>query len=284
MTHADLPVPRDAPVDPLLGDVTAALDGDREALDRLVRAIQPLVRRLALRFFGCPEHAEDGTQEALIQVVTRLDRFGGKSAFTTWVYRVASNKFLSMARSRAERSVVSLDAFDRDLAELPTSATEVPVDVDHSLLLEEVKIGCTLAMLLCLGREARMAYILGAIVELDHDTAAEVLGSAPAAYRKRLQRARDTITALMQARCGLFDAANPCRCERRLPVALDRGHLVPRDLVYATSGEQARQFPAVLHQIRRLKEAERSAALYRSHPEPQARRDLVVSLRAMLDG
>jgi Sigma-70 region 2 len=64
-------------------DVRAALEGDKEALERLVEKVQPLVYRLALRFFGNTADAEDASQEALIQIVTRLDRFSGRSAFTS---------------------------------------------------------------------------------------------------------------------------------------------------------------------------------------------------------
>ena len=66
-------------------DVAAALDGDRDALTRLVERVRPPVSRLALRFFGNPADAEDATQEALIQIVTRLDRFSG--AHGVWLDR-----------------------------------------------------------------------------------------------------------------------------------------------------------------------------------------------------
>jgi RNA polymerase sigma factor (sigma-70 family) len=262
-------------------DVTAAVAGDSAALERVVRAVQPMVSRLALRFFGCPDHAADATQEALVQVVTRLDSFAGESAFTTWVYRVATNKFLSMARSPVERAVSGFEAFERDLDQI--SAGDLPEDVDRQLLREEIKIACTLAMLVCLERPSRMAYILGAIAELDHETAAAILEITPAAYRKRLQRARDAITRLMRARCGLFDPANACRCEARIPTAIARGRLDPHALVYATSTEQARQFPEVLRHVRQLEELERAAALYRSHPDPAIDDEFPRRLRAMLE-
>ena len=82
-------------------DVARALDGDRDALTRLVQRVHQPVFRLALRFFGNRADAEDASQEALIQIVTRLDRFSGRSAFETWAYSVASRKFLSMARGGA---------------------------------------------------------------------------------------------------------------------------------------------------------------------------------------
>lgn len=264
-------------------DVARAQDGDRQALERVVRALQPKVYGLALRFFGDPVDADDASQEALVQIVTKLDRFRGESAITTWAYRVATNRFLSMARGRGERTAITFEEFDADLAALPDpSGTPPVVDVDEQLLLEEVKVGCTTAMLLCLDRDHRIAYILGEILELDHRTAAEVLDISSAAYRKRLQRARERITALMQARCGLFERSNPCRCSARLPVAIDRGFLDPHDLVMATSAEQARAFPEVLHEIRRLDAAERAAALYRSHPQGRSRTDVASFVRELL--
>lgn len=256
-------------------DIAAALDGDRDALERVVQAIQPLVFRLALRFFGNPQDAEDASQEALIQIVTRLDRFEGRSAFTTWAYRVATNKYLSMARTRNERHAMTFEEFDQDLAVMPLNSKLPSIeDVDEQLLMEEAKIGCTLAMLLCLDRGHRMAYVLGEIMELDHHAGAEILDITPAAFRKRLQRARTRITDLMRARCGLFDPENACRCRLRVPVAIDLGRIDPHKLLYASSAEQARRFPQVLHVIRRLDEAQRGGALYRSHPELQSKTDI----------
>lgn len=267
--------------------VEAALSGDAAALERLLRAVQPLVSKLALRFFGCPDHAADGTQEVLVQILTHLDRFERRSSFTTWVYRVATNKFLSMARSRAEKASLSFEQFEHDLAEgEPESHLgnhhRGARDLDRELLAAEVRIGCTLAMLLCLGREARMAFILGAVVELDHQVAAEILGCSPATYRKRLERARESITELMRRRCGVFDAANACRCEQRIGTAIARGRLDPAHPVFATAKDQVRRFPAVLAEIRRLEELQRAAAIYQSHPEPAAREDFASRLRVLL--
>ena len=268
--------------DPHYDDVTSAREGDREALERLVRSVGPAIGRLALRFFGCPSHAEDASQEALVQIVTKLDRFDRESAFATWAYRVAVNKFLSLKRSPVEKAARSFEELDDDLAtDTGPLAARAP-DVDRELLLAEVRIGCTLAMLACLERASRMAYILGEIVELDHADASYVLGCSPAAYRQRLARARARVTDLMRRRCGVFDGANLCQCEARIPVATARGYVNPRSLVYATSPDAARAFPDVEAHIRRLEEAQRAAAIYQSHPEPRSRADLAARLLAIL--
>ena len=61
-----------------------ALDGDREALDSLVRALQGDVYGLALRMLWNREDAEDATQEILIRIVTRLSQFDFRSRLKTW--------------------------------------------------------------------------------------------------------------------------------------------------------------------------------------------------------
>src|SRR3954453_2391329 len=143
-------------------DVARALDGDRDALTRLGQRVHQPVFRLALRFFGNRADAEDASQEALIQIVTRLDRFSGRSAFETWGYRVASRKFLSMEGRGAP---LSFEQFSEELANVPTPGMGVtpPPDVDAELLAQELRIGCTPAMLLCLDPAHRMAYVLGEI-------------------------------------------------------------------------------------------------------------------------
>jgi DNA-directed RNA polymerase specialized sigma24 family protein len=76
---------------------------------------------------------------------------------------------------------------------------------EDAVLLEEVKIGCTLGMLTCLDRPHRLAYILGEILEIDGPAAAEILGISPAAFRKRLSRARTSVVEFTRKKCGLVD-------------------------------------------------------------------------------
>ncbi|MBO0878169.1 MAG: RNA polymerase sigma factor, partial [Pseudonocardia sp.] len=59
--------------------VRAALAGEADALERVVRTVQDAVYRLALRMTGLPADAEDATQEILIKVVTRLSSWRGEA-------------------------------------------------------------------------------------------------------------------------------------------------------------------------------------------------------------
>jgi RNA polymerase sigma factor (sigma-70 family) len=273
--------PRDDDLEAAVGRARA---GDRAALEAVVRAVQPAIYGLSLRFLWHPQDAEDATQEILIRVITGLDGFRGDSRFRTWVYRIACNALLTMRRRRMEERSMTFADFGEDLARgLSDESLRVDPDFDRPLLLEEVKIGCTLAMLLCLDRNHRLAYILGEILDLDHTEAAHVLEITPAAYRKRLSRARASITSFMMSRCGLANPANACRCRRRVAAAREHGRVDPHNLLFASSGEQARRFPQVLVEIRHLEETRRAAALYRSHPEPKPSQAFVDWLKEVID-
>jgi RNA polymerase sigma factor (sigma-70 family) len=279
-----LPAASTAAAAALETQVQRAQGGDRAALEAVVAAIQRDVYGLALRFLWHPQDAEDAAQEILIRVVTHLGSFRGESAFRTWVWRIAANTLLNLRRARMEQATVSFDAFGRDLEQgLSDAPLSVPAGVEEALLLEEVKIGCSLGMLLCLERPQRLAYILGEILELDHAEAAAVLEVRPAAFRQRLARARRAVSDFMLARCGLINPANPCRCRRRVNTAIALGRVNPQRLLHAGSLQRARAFPETLSEIRRLEETRRAVALYRSHPTPGEGFDFTAAVRRLLE-
>jgi RNA polymerase sigma factor (sigma-70 family) len=262
--------------------VRRAREGDRESLEHLLSAIQDRVYGLALRMLWHPEDARDATQEILVRIVTRLATFRGESSFSTWTHRVAANYLLSVRKSRLEKQAYTFQRFGEDLDEGLAEAPVVPAIGETALLLEEVKVGCTLGMLTCLDRPHRLAYILGEILEMEGDEAARVLAIRPAAFRKRLSRARETIVAFTRAKCGLVSPEQPCRCHRRLAHALRLGRVDPQHLLFADA-EAAGRFPAVLAEIRRLEDIRRAAALFRSHPRFAAPANFAGEIRKLLD-
>lgn len=274
---------REREAEELACQVARAQTGDRAALESVVVAIQQQVYGLALRFLWHPQDAEDATQEILVRIIINLGSFRGASRFRTWVYRIACNALLSLRKKRRETQALSFEEFEEDLSHgLSNEPLAVFPHFDEALLLEEVKIGCTLAMLLCLDRNHRLAYILGEIIELDHVEASQVLDIAQEAYRKRLSRARRAILGFMQQRCGLINAANACRCRRRVNTAITLGRVDPAQLLFASATEQAKQFPQVLREIRQLEATRRAAALYQSHPEPKPSGDFVQWFRQLV--
>jgi RNA polymerase sigma factor (sigma-70 family) len=236
-----------------------SLEGDREALDQLVHGLQGDIYGLALRMLWNREDAEDATQEILVRIVTRLSQFGFQSRLKTWAYRVAFNYILDVKKSAIERLNLGFERFADDLERglLPASAD----DRVHSVLIEEVKVGCSLAMLQCLDRPHRAAYLLGEVFELSGPEAAEVLEISPVLFRKRLQQARALVVAFMQSHCGLVSDAAPCRCHKRVPaVAVTNTDVQPLSFARrATSFQHAREVVRQVDEARWALEVHRTS-------------------------
>src|ERR671914_137245 len=81
----------------------AANAGDRGALEVLLARHFDRIHAICRRVTGHPEDALDATQEALIAVTRGLHRYDGRSLFTTWLYRVATNAALDKLRRRKRR-------------------------------------------------------------------------------------------------------------------------------------------------------------------------------------
>lgn len=259
-----------------------AIDGDRNALERLVRAIQGDVYGLALRMLCNREDAEDATQEILVRIVTHLSQFDFRSKLKTWAYRVAVNYILDVKKSAVERLHLSFERFAEDL----TSGfdLEAPAETERSLLIEEVKVGCTLAMLQCLDRPHRLAYVLGEILELPGPEAAEALEISPSLFRKHLQHARAAILTFTRAYCGLASDNAACTCNRQAPAAMRAGKVSMESCAYA---DRAASFQETRTLVRQVDEARWALEVHRSsHPRPSSvdfARRLIDTLDAQRD-
>src|SRR5436305_13179537 len=103
---------RDASAHTELSDVVLAVrakDGDRAALETLVRRHESRVRRLASYLLDDPQDAEDAAQEALAKVLTRIDQFRGESRFATWLYSLVTNTCRDLAERQRRRRHQPLD-------------------------------------------------------------------------------------------------------------------------------------------------------------------------------
>ena len=88
--------------------------GDRRALETLLDRHADRVHALCRRVIAHREDALDATQEAMIAIARGIDRFDGRSAFTTWLYRVATNAALDELRRKQRRpEPVDTTVYDR---------------------------------------------------------------------------------------------------------------------------------------------------------------------------
>ena len=91
--------------------VAATERGDELAFETLVKRHERRIFVLALRYTRVREDAEDVVQQTFQKAFVHLQRFEGKSAFSTWLTRVAINEALILLRkSRTMREVPIVDS------------------------------------------------------------------------------------------------------------------------------------------------------------------------------
>ncbi|CAM2010440.1 RNA polymerase sigma factor [Acanthopleuribacter pedis] len=275
-----------------------ALAGSSAALEQLMEAVRDPIYGLALRMLLHPQDAEDAAQDIAIRIITHLSQFRGEGSFISWAMRIAANTLINMKKKRRLEQLTFADVG----AELesgwdaPPLAGQNPATTHRTelkLLVKEVKIGCSSAMLQCLDRDKRIAYILGEIFEVTSEQGAFILEITPAAFRKRLSRARELLTAFMQQHCGLVVRENRCNCRDRLPVAVSRHHVDPKQLFFANHPRAAvsvRQqlnpttpVSGAVHQtVREIDAMHKVAAVFRSHPDYRGPEAYMQSVRALM--
>ncbi len=159
--------------------------GDTAAFEQLYRQHCGRVHAVCLRLTRDPSLAEDCTQEAFIRAWRSLPRFEARSAFGTWLHRIAVNVVLE----RRRRPVAPVDFVD----ELPPDRVEAALP---DTPVEEAELEAAIA---ALPEGARDALVLCGIHGYTHVEAGAMLGLAAGTCKAQLHRAR----RLLRERLGL---------------------------------------------------------------------------------
>ena len=170
--------------------VAAAQGGDRSSLDVLLRRHYDRIYAVCRRVIGHDADAADAAQEAMIAIVRGLAKFDGRSSFSTWTYRIATNASLDELRRRQRRPMNHLVHKDNDnnhgeIAD-PQSTTRIDAIGDH-LLIDSA--------LAALPEDFRVAVVLRDVGDLDYAEIAEVLGVPVGTVKSRIARGRAVLAA-----------------------------------------------------------------------------------------
>lgn len=241
--------------------------GDRAALERLALRHQPWIYNIAVRMVWSTADAQDLTQEILIKMLSGLGGFRGESRFRTWLYRVAVNHIFTFKKARENEPMCTWEEFSRDVQQTPDSDPPDSEDPATKILIEEAKILCVMAMLLCLDGRQRVVFTLGDVFGVTDVIGAEVLGMTPANFRQILSRARRDLYAFMGGLCGLVNESNPCRCAKKTRGYIADGYINPDRLQFA-KGHQHRVKQIAPSRAQELEAAadRLHAELFRDHP------------------
>ena len=269
---------------PLEEAVIEALDGSRQALEEIALRIQDRIFGLALRMLSHPEDARDAAQEILIKVMTRLETFRAEGPFQAWVFRIAANHLLTVRKSRMERFEISWEKACElvDQAEARGWLSNPPAAPDRVLEIE-TRLRCTQALLTAMDRPHRLAFILGVVMDVSSQTGAYILDISPAAFRKRVSRAREKILAFLVAHCGLFEASNRCNCPGVLANHLQNRWTSPDQPVFMKKNDQAVSNETLKDCLRELDQLSRVSTLFKAYPDTSCPRSVQDMIKRIMD-
>ncbi len=219
----------------LLTLIEKAVAGDKQSLETVLSSVQELVFNLSLRMLGTFPDAEDASQDILLKVMTHLSSYKGESAFSTWVFSIASNHLKDYKKHMFAKFPLSFEFYGDDINNADIhNIPDLTQDVERSILAEELKLSCTNVMLQCLDAESRCIFILGTMFKIDSRIAGDILGITPEAYRQRLVRVRRRMADFLSEYCGEYGNGK-CRCADRVNYAIQSRRITPDQLNFTSA-------------------------------------------------
>lgn len=184
--------------------VRAAQKGSQDAFAKLVEQNQGKIYNLCYRMTGNPEDAADLTQEAFLNAWRGLSKFGGQSAFSTWLYRLASNACIDFLRREKHRNALSMtldeeDGEDGREAQIPDERYSPQRELERKEAHEALQRGLT-----SLSPEHRQVLLLREIQGLSYTEIAQCLGLEEGTVKSRIARARLSLKDYLQKTGNFF--------------------------------------------------------------------------------
>jgi len=178
--------------------------GDEQAFATILDRYSAQVYRLARAITGNPQDAEEVVQDVFFTIFQKIGSFEGRSAFSTWLYRITVNAAMMKVRRREvtveedlERWLPVFDATGHHLQPVE----DWSADPEKALLQHERREVLRQA-LADLPEEYRVVVALRDLQGLSSEEVAEILGLTVAAVKSRLHRGRLALRGKLASYCG----------------------------------------------------------------------------------
>jgi len=183
--------------------VTQSQQGDSVAMSRLIVKYQDRIYNVILKICANRDDAAELTQETFVKVIEKINTFEGKSAFYTWLFRVAVNLTLNYCKRNSKFVTTSLDVpagpeFDGAKQRLGAFLADKSAS-EPAVLAQNKEIGEILFRALAqLDEQHRAVVVLRDIEDMSYAAIAEVLGIELGTVKSRLSRARAKLREVLK--------------------------------------------------------------------------------------
>jgi len=171
--------------------IEATKNGDEAAFASIVARYKSPITNYLYRFLNDYEEAVDLTQETFVRVYFAIDRYHTEYAFSTYIYRIATNLAISELRKRKRRTILSLTGLfqsdDEEQTEYQPPDNRSRPDED---LVQEERSRVIAKAIVALPPKYRVPIILRDIEGKSYDEIAEILDLGLGTTKSRISRAR----------------------------------------------------------------------------------------------
>ena len=192
--------------------IRRAAKGDEQAFEKLLLAHEKNVYNLCYRMAGNPDDALDLSQEAFLKAWRALSTYQFDAAFSTWLFRIASNACIDFLRAKKRRNDVSLTMEDENDGEEKELSVPDPELLPEEQLLAKEQQQAVLRAMDALPPDHREILQLRVIENLPYEEIADILGVKVGTVKSRLARARNLLRKNL-SEGNFFEAAASNKAE-----------------------------------------------------------------------
>ena len=169
--------------------VNAFRQGDKAGFIELITRYTEKVHNLAIRITRSQEDTEEIMQDVFLTVYNKIHTFEGKSAFSSWLYRITANTSFMKLRKRRQQAAVSIDDLGDACEQASALSRSDTSDVNYMSSRHELRQALQEAIVR-LPEEYRTIFILRDVDGLSNQEVGDVLNISIAAVKSRLHRSR----------------------------------------------------------------------------------------------
>ena len=178
-------------------------EGNEEAFGELMLRYQNPLTNYLYRMLNDYEEAVDLAQESFVRLYQAIDRYHSGYAFSTYIYRSATNLAISELRKRKRRwlySLTGLFQFDGDEKKEFQPADEKPLPEDNTISGE--KLAAIERAISALPEKYKAPIVLREVQELTYEEVAKVLGLGLGTTKSRISRGRGLLREKLKSYIG----------------------------------------------------------------------------------
>lgn len=183
--------------------ITSAKAGDEDAFSEIVSRYKTPLTNFLYRMLGDYEEAVDLAQESFVRVFFALGRYRTDHAFSTYIYRIATNLAISELRKRKRRRLVSMtglfdsgegEAKDLEPRDLSPDPAEELAHGERGRAIETA--------LSSLPEKYRAPVVLRDVEQKTYEEVAEILGLGLGTTKSRISRGRAVLREKLERYLG----------------------------------------------------------------------------------